>query len=113
MSMRGYAQTLTIHGAARVDHTTPAFLWAVGCFGGTITDTGAGDLSHALGADYAIDATQELPLLTSDATVTTTFFAFGWNSVSDTSKRVSVAVDDGTPALGDSNYFMMLWKRNP
>ncbi|HEU5316786.1 MAG TPA: hypothetical protein VFX49_11795 [Chloroflexota bacterium] len=106
----------TFHAAARVDHTTPAYLWQSGAFG-AMTDNGAGDLTHNLGADYGIDATEMLPFFAVDgALAASQLTSFGITSASDTAKRVTVLREGAAgaaSALTDVNYWMWIFRKVP
>jgi hypothetical protein len=108
---------VALHAAASVDHDnagTPAYFWQSGAFSSTITDNGAGDLTHNLGADYAIDATQAAAFFSRNGANTAGSFAtVGVVFATDTTVRVTINEDDGTPALADIDYFMQIWKFHP
>lgn len=111
--MTGYGSAIVFQCGARVDHTTPAYRWQTGQLG-TITDNGAGDLTHTLGADFGIDATEILPFFTRDgAAAASGAVTFGIANTSDVAKRVTVlqeAALGAASALTDIDYWMAIWK---
>lgn len=109
---------LSMHAAARVSHSgTPSYRWQSGAFSSTITDNGAGDLTHTLATGLGVDATEELPMCQRDgAAAASGLTTFGYLSVTDTTKRVTVlqeAALGATSALTDVDYWLSIWKRSP